>query len=333
MEGIFGTTRGSCRTWKCAVVGLLIEAGCGHSPRLALFAGGGTGGDGGPATAASLARPFAVAVDPRSGEYYVAELHGNRVRKIDRAGIISTVIGPGAPGEAGKVQLKEPHHLAFPPGGGDLFIADTLNNRILRFTPATGAVIPFAPAVTFGKTFCVAFDPRGERLYVAETTDNVVRWIDLRTLAVSAVHGAFPDPRAVAVDSKGNLYVLSRNGHMLSVVDGAGNTRRVAGTGVKGHTGDGGEPLRATMNGPKHVSVDGEDNVFIADSENHVIRKLLVRENKIVEVAGTGTQGAGAVPAAPTAVPLGRPHGVMVAPDGAVIISDSYNDRLLRLPP
>jgi DNA-binding beta-propeller fold protein YncE len=316
-----------------AVLGLLVGAGCGHSQRLVLFAGGGTGGDGARATEARLEQPFAVAIDPTSGEHYLAEFRGNRVRKIDRAGVISTVIGPGAPGEAGQISLKEPHHLLFPPGGGDLFVADTFNNRILRYSPRTGAVVVFAPGVTFGKTFCLAFDPRGERLYVAETSDDVIRWIDLKSMAVWSVHGTFPDPRAVAVDSKGNVYVLSRKGHTLSVIDGSGKTRRVAGTGQKGYSGDGGDPLRADMNGPKHLTVDGEDNVLIADTENHVIRKLLVRENKLVKVAGTGAQGAGALPAPPAAAALARPHGVVVAPDGAVLISDSWNDRVLELRP
>jgi DNA-binding beta-propeller fold protein YncE len=299
--------------------------------RLVLLAGGGSGGDGGRATEARLEQPFAVARDPRTGELYVAEFRGNRVRKIDRAGVITTVIGPGAPGEAGRVRLNEPHHLLFPPGGGDLFVADTSNNRILRYTPSSGAVVPFAPAVSFGKTFCLAFDPRGERLYVAETIDDSIRWVDLATLAVWTVHGPFPDPRAVAVDSKGNLYVLSRKGHTLSVVDPSGATRRVAGTGQKGYGGDGGDPLRATLNGPKHLAIDAADDVVIADTENHVIRKLLVRENRIVKVAGTGVQGAGAVPAPPERVALARPHGVAVMPDGALLISDSWNDRVLAL--
>jgi DNA-binding beta-propeller fold protein YncE len=315
-------------------------AGCAHGRggaapagpgQLVLLAGGGAGGDGVRATEARLDQPFAVAIDPRTGDQYVAEFKGNRVRRIDRDGVISTVVGPGAPGEAGKVALKEPHHLLFPPGGGDLYIADTFNNRILRFTPATGAIAPFAPEVTFGKTFCLAFDPRGQRLYVAETRDNVIRYVDLATLAVSSIQGEFRDPRAVAVDSRGQLYVLSRNGHSLSVVDGNGRTTLVAGTGKKGSSGDGGDPRLAELNGPKHLTIDAQDDVLIADTENHVIRKVLVRQNKIIRVAGTGAEGSGPVPAPPAAVSLARPHGVLVAPDGALIISDSWNGRLLRL--
>jgi DNA-binding beta-propeller fold protein YncE len=317
----------------CTLLALQAFWGCAHSPRVALFAGGGAGGDGVAATQARLEQPFAVAIDPLTGDHYVAEFKGNRIRKIDQGGLITTVIGPGAPGEAGQVTLKEPHHLLFPPAGGDLFVADTFNNRIFRFQPRTGLVTPFAPGVEFGRTFCLAFDPRGERLYVAETKDNVIRWIDLQTMAVSTISGSFPDPRAVAVDSHGNLYVLSRKGHTLSVVDPAGQTTRVAGTGQKGYSGDGGDPLQAAMNGPKHLTLDGQDNVLIADTENHVIRKVLVREKRIVKVAGTGVEGAGPVPGPASAVKLARPHGVLVAPDGTLLISDSWNDRILRLAP
>jgi DNA-binding beta-propeller fold protein YncE len=344
----FGGSVAAMLTVEAAPVAMLLLvlplAACAHgaagaataadpgSGQLVLLAGGGAGGDGARATEARLEQPFAVAIDPRTGDQYVAEFKGNRVRRIDGHGVITTVVGPGAPGEAGKFTLKEPHHLLFPPGGGDLYIADTFNNRIVRFTPATGAVAPFAPEVTFGKTFCLAFDPRGQRLYVAETRDNVIRYVDLATMAVSSVQGEFRDPRAVAVDSRGQLYVLSRNGHSLSVVDGNGRTTLVAGTGKKGYSGDGGDPRQAALNGPKHLTIDAHDDVLIADTENHVIRKVLVRQNKIVRVAGTGTEGSGAVPGPPAAVALARPHGVLVAPDGALIISDSWNGRLLRLP-
>jgi DNA-binding beta-propeller fold protein YncE len=312
-----------------------LFSACGHArnspPHVILMAGGGSAGDGARATEALLQEPFAVAVDPLTGESYFSEYQGNRVRKIDRAGMVTTVVGPGAPGAAGAVSLTHPHHLAFPPRGGDLFIADTANSRIFRYQPTTATVTRFGPRLELGRPHCLAFDPSGRRLYVAETQDGVIRVIDLETLAVSSLRGPFSDARAVAVDSKGRVYVLSRKGNTLSVIDGAGNSSRVAGTGQSGYSGDGGPPLRATLNGPKHLTIDNEDNVLIADTENHVIRKVLVHENLIVTMAGTGVEGAGVLPGSPSAVALARPHGVLQTADGAIIISDSGNNRILRL--
>src|SRR5207247_3189035 len=100
------------------------------------------------------------------------------------------------------------------------------------------------------------------------------------------------DPRAVAVDSKGNLYILERSGHVLRQVDAKGKIRTVAGTGSKGFTGDGGEARKATFSGPKHLCIDASDNVIIADTDNHAIRKYLAKENRVMLVAGTGKSGS-----------------------------------------
>jgi len=89
--------------------------------------------------------------------------------------------------------------------------------------------------------------------------------------------------------------------------------------------------LRPHLRPPKHVAVDLEDNVLISDTENHVIRKIFVAQKKIIRLVGTGAQGAAGVPGAPTSVQLARPHGAFVAPDGTVFISDSLNDRVLKL--
>lgn len=303
--------------------------------------------DGALATSARLQQPFAVALDSAGANHFIAEM-GNRIRRVDRAGVITTVVGPGAPGQAGQVELDEPHHLIVSPGSGDLYIGDTFNRRMLRYQPRTSTASPFAEQAGVARAFCLAFDRRGERLYVADTDHKVIRAIDMSSLAVSVVAGngqagrpednaravAAPlvDPRAIALDGKGNLYILERNGNALRVLDSAGRIRTVAGTGQPGHTGDGGDARAATLNGPKHLTVDLDDNVLIADTENHVIRKVLVRENRIVRVAGTGMAGgADALPAPPTEVSLRRPHGVMVAPDGALFIADSWNDRVLKI--
>ena len=78
------------------------------------------------------------------------------------------------------------------------------------------------------------------------------------------------DPRAVAADGEGNVYILERGGHALRVVDRAGKIRTVAGTGKAGPAGDDGPALAATLRGPKHLCLDREGNVIIADTDNHV---------------------------------------------------------------
>lgn len=87
------------------------------------------------------------------------------------------------------------------------------------------------------------------------------------------------------------------------------------------------------MNGPKHLCVDRDDNVIIADAENHLIRKYLPREGKLIRVAGTGKPGKDGLDGPPLQAGLNRPHGVDIGADGALYITDSYNDRILKIVP
>ncbi len=100
---------------------------------------------------------------------------------------------------------------------------------------------------------------------------------------------------------------------------------------MKGATGDGGDALKATLNGPKHLCIDRDGNVLIADTENQLIRKYLPAEGKIVRVAGTGKKGTAGVGGPPEKVELNQPHGVYVHPSGTVYICDSGNNRVLRI--
>src|SRR6185436_19939703 len=115
--------------------------------KIVLFAGGGAGGDGSPAAMAKLSEPFGVAQDPMTGDFYIAEFT-DHVRKIDAKGILTTVVGTGATGPGGQVQLTQPHDVLFRPGTRTLFIADTYANRVLKMDAATGDVVPFAGAGT-----------------------------------------------------------------------------------------------------------------------------------------------------------------------------------------
>src|SRR5262249_34470244 len=137
-------------------------------------------------------------------------------------------------------------------------------------------------------------------------------------------------PRAVAADADGNVYVLERGGHALRVVDRAGKIRTVAGTGKPGGTGDSGDALQATVRGPKHLCLDRDGTVIIADTDNHVIRRYIPKTGRIERIAGTGTKG-NAIGSAPEKTELSSPHGVYVHADGTLYIADTYNNRVFRL--
>lgn len=338
-----------------------------RAEKLVLVAGGGNGGDGDPAREAKLQAPFGVDFD-RAGNLYFVEFTGHRVRKIDRKGIVSTVAGTAEKGYAGdggpalKAQFNSMHSLAVTPQG-DIYVADTWNNRVREIDGRTGVIRTIAgtgekgfrgdggPATKarFGGIYCIALDAKGEKLYLADLDNRRIRVVDLHTGIVKTVAGngergvpkdgtearkaPLVDPRAVAVDTKGNVYILERGGHALRVVDAEGKVRTVAGTGKKGSRGDGGDALHAEFNGPKHLCVDPKGDVLIADTENHVIRKYLPREGKIVRVAGTGRKGRAGLDGPPRNAELSQPHGVNARPDGTIYISDSSNNRILKIEP
>jgi sugar lactone lactonase YvrE len=193
----------------------------------------------------------------------------------------------------------------------------------------------------------VAFDPKGQALFLADLENRRVRAVDLRSGTVSLIAGngksAVPvdgslaresplvDPRAVAADAEGNVWILERGGHALRVVDKSGKVFTVAGTGKPGSAGDGGPAQVAQLNGPKHLCIDGRGDVIIADTENHLIRKYLVKEKRIVRVAGTGAKGSSGVGQDPLAVELNQPHGVCWHSARGLYVVDTGNDRVLLI--
>ena len=152
-------------------------------------------------------------------------------------------------------------------------------------------------------------------------------------MATTPARRPLVDPRAVALDGRGNLYILERSGHALRVVDRSGKIRTVAGTGKQGDSGDGGDARQARLNGPKHLCVDASGNVLIADTENHRIRIYRPEDGTIRAVAGTGRKGTKGLGGPPADAELSQPHGVTIGPGGIVYIADSSNNRILKIVP
>jgi sugar lactone lactonase YvrE len=338
-----------------------------RAERLVLVAGGSNAADGIPATEGKLLTPFGVDFD-RSGNLFIAEYTGHRVRKVDNKGLITTIAGTGQKGDGGdggpalKAQFNSMHSLAVA-ANGDIYVADTLNNHVRKIDGQTLIITSIAgtgkkgysgdggPAThaQFSGIYCIALDSKGERLYLADLDNRRIRAVNLQTGIVDTLAGngergkpddgaearraPLVDPRAVTVDANGNIYILERSGHALRVVDAGGRIRTLAGTGKAGNSGDGGDARQASFNGPKHLCMDRESNVLIADTENHLIRKYLPREGKIVRVAGTGKKGTAGVGGAPLQAELNQPHGVYVHADGVVYIVDSSNHRVLKIEP
>jgi streptogramin lyase len=267
----------------------------------------GWSGDGGPATAAKLAEPYEVRFD-RNGNIFWVERLSHSVRRLDaKTGLITTIAGIGTPGFSGdsglatRAQLNEPHSIAFD-AAGDLYIADVKNHRIRKVTMRTGTITTLAGT--------------GDR----KPTPDGARF------ATAPLAG----PRALAFDRDGNLWLALREGNAIYRLDLAhGTIHHVAGTGQKGDTGDGGPALLATMNGPKGIAVAPDGSIFVADTENHVIRRIDPVRGTIERFAGTGERGAGSS-ANPLACQLNRPHGIFVADDGTVFIGDTESQCVLR---
>jgi sugar lactone lactonase YvrE len=265
-------------------------------------------GDGGPAIAAALNMPHELRFD-RRGDIYIAERDNHVIRKIDRAtGIISTVAGTGVAGFSGdggpgsKAQLRQPHSIVFD-RDGTLLVCDIGNHRVRRLHLDTGLIDTYAGT--------------GE---AAATPDG------------AAVRGTrLKGPRTMALAGNGDLYLALREGNAIYRIDAASQTlHHVAGTGESGYAGDGGAATAAKLGGPKGLAIADDGSLYVADTENHAIRRIDTRTGIIRTVLGIGTRGDGPE-SDPLACRLSRPHGVFAA-GSTLYVADSEAHRIRILP-
>jgi len=305
--------------------------------------------------AGQLDSPFGVDFD-KQGNMYIVELSGGRVHKLNTAGDFTTIAGDGSEGYSGDngpakdATFNGMHNIAVTPAG-DLYIADSWNHCVRRIDGKTGIITTIAgtgkpgfggdggPASSaeFNFLMCVSLNSTNDKLYVADLKNLRIRMVDLKTGMVGTVAGngkkgvpadgsvatesPLVDPRAVAVDSKNNIYILERGGHALRMVTPDGRIRTVAGTGKAGGTD--GAALTAQLNSPKHVAIDLDDNVIIADDQNKRVRLYSPNDGTLTSILGSGVEKPRRG--------LLRPHGVCVHEDGSIYVVDTGHHRVLRL--
>lgn len=344
---------------------ITLSITAGPAATVTTFAGTGTkgfSGDGGPATKAELNNVFGVARGP-DGFLYLCDMDNARIRRVGPDGKIETYAGSDKKGYKGdgapatQASLNMPYEMAWD-RAGNLFIVDMANARVRRVDAKTRVITTIAgtgkhgfggdggPATQaqFNAPHSLAFDPAGD-LYVCDIMNHRIRKIDMKTGIISTWSGTgemktAPDgspitgsplngPRAMAFGTDGKCYVALREGNALLLLDPKANKlKRVAGTGKKGFTGNGGPALEATLSGPKAVSLDAEGNVYMADTESHSIRYLDVKKGTIEVLVGNGMKGDGPDGQDPLNCQLARPHGVFVDTDGTVFIGDSETHRV-----
>jgi DNA-binding beta-propeller fold protein YncE len=270
----------------------------------------GYAGDGGPATYARLNEPYGIAVD-KAANVYIADRHNHCVRRVDGAlGTITTFAGNGAAGYGGddgpasRAGMVEPNGLALDPAQRRLFIADVADHRVRVVDLASGTISTFAgtgeaqhsgdggPAMAAGvhgaRAVKVAADGS---VYILERQGSTLRAVDPGTAIITTVAGTgargyggdggaareavFDAPKELALNPGGDILIVDTENHAIRRISAASGLVETIAGGRKGSGGDGG-PAQAAGLGRPHGAVVGSDGaIYVGDTENHRIRKLV----------------------------------------------------------
>jgi sugar lactone lactonase YvrE len=260
------------------------------------------------ATTVPLLLPSAIVFDP-AGNLYIAETANHVIRKVDTNGNITTIAGTGTQGfssisgPANAVQLDSPQGLAL----------DTTNN-----------------------------------LYIADTHNHVIRKLNLTTSILTTIAGTGAPrfsgdngpatnaqldlPIALALDTQNNLYLADTRNHRIRRIDATtGVITTIAGNGTQGFSGDNGPATAASIDSPTGLALDASNNLYLADTHNHRIRRIDATTGVITTVAGTGSLGYSGDTASAATATLALPHGLTIDTAGNVYFADTENHRIRRI--
>ncbi len=272
------------------------------------FAGNGVqgfSGDGGPASSAQLDTPYGLIVDTL-GNVYIGDIGNNRIRKVSTSGIITTIAGTGVMGFSGdggpasSAQISMAYRLAVDESG-NLFFPDYLNNRIRKISN-TGIITTIAgngvsgnsgdggPAIAASTDppYAITVDVLGN-VYFSNYFTHYIRKISttgiITTIAGTgtsgfsgnggpAISAQLNNPEGLKADACGNLFIAESGNFIVRKINAAGIISTVAGNNTSGFSGDGGLATAASMQYAMDIALDSAGNLYIADHDNYVIRKV-----------------------------------------------------------
>lgn len=353
--GVLHLGDGRNRTWQS-----------GTSPERIIVPVAGNGeegyqGDDVPALETSLKEPCGVAVAP-NGSLFISDMRNNRIRLVDKDGVIHTVAGPGDGSGIGDdgpptaALLQMPWGIALL-GEKELYIAEYQGNRIRRVEGLNGqeSIIttvagdgtggysgdggPATEAQLSGP-INIAVAPDGT-LYIADFFNNRIRRVGtdgiITTLAGTGEEGFDGDggpatqakldwPGGVAVGPDGAVYIADTYNLRVRRVGTDGIINTIAGTGDRATYGDGGPAVEAALSYPYNVVATPDGTLYIADTDGKRIRKVDT-QGIITTIAGTGERGDTGDGGPATAAMLDIPYGLAVAPDGTVYVTSANRVR------
>ncbi|HSY75348.1 MAG TPA: choice-of-anchor tandem repeat GloVer-containing protein [Bacteroidia bacterium] len=333
----------------------------------------GFAGDGGAATAGTLQYPEGISVDT-AGNIYIADFYNNRIRKVTASTAkITTFAGNGVSGYGGgyggdgkpatNANIYTPGQVVLD-GKGNMYIADTKNNRVRMVSASTGIITTIAggggdaiisdsvPATTvsLNAPIGLAFDKK-DNLFITEQSNNTVRKLNTVNGIITLVAGngsggyagdggqakaaSLNGPMGIALDPAGNLYVGDESNYRVREINmSTGVISTIAGNGSWAYSGDGGPATAASVADAGYMAIDTAGNIYLADEYNDRIRRIDAKTSIITTVAGNGYNAASYSggyagdngPA--TAAELFYPNGIALDKMNNIYIADMGNNRI-----